>query len=121
MAATAENKRLVTIDCLLTGRQAAARFRIVDVDGHVHIDSAKRINNRFESIEVDFRIMGNGHAREFRNCFHSKRRTAERIGSVNLIDAITVDVDQRVALDRNERHLLLLRVDARKHHGVAAI
>ena len=121
MAAAAQNKRLVAIDCLFAGRETATRFGIVDIDGHIHIDSAKRIDDRFEAIKVDFGIMRNRHARKFRNRFHRKRRAAKRIGGIDLIYAVAVDINQRIALNGNERHLLLLRIDAREHHRVTAI
>ena len=121
MAAATQNKRLVAIDCLLSRRQAATRFWVIDIDRHVHIDAAERVNNSLEAIEIDFRIMRDWHAREFRNRFHRKRRAAKRIRGIDFIDAVTVNIDQRIALDGNERHLLLLGVDARKHHRVTAI
>lgn len=99
----------------------AACIGIVDGDGDVYIDPAKRIDHRFEAIEVDFGIMGNRHAGKLRDGFHHKSRTAIGIGRIDFSNAIPFNVHKRVALNRNKRHFLLNRINARQHGRVASI
>ena len=99
----------------------AACIGIVDGDGDVYIDPAKRIDHRFEAIEVDFGIMGNRHTGKLRDGFHHKSRTAIGIGRIDFSNAIPFNIHKRVALNRNKRHFLLNRINARQHRRVASI
>ncbi len=121
MAAAAQNERLVAIDSLFPGSKVAASLVVVNFDRHIDVNAAQSVDHRFEPIEIDFGIMRDGNARKFGNGFHGKRRSAIRIRRIDLIDAIALDIDKRVALDRDERHFFLLRVDTREHHGIASV
>ena len=99
----------------------AACIGIVDGDGDVYINPAKRIDHRFEAVKVDFSIMRNRNASKLRDGFHHKSRTAIRVSRIDFPDAIPFNVHERIALNRNKRHLFLNGVNARQHGRVASI
>ena len=120
MTSSTENKRLVTAQGLRARGNIAASILVVDLHGNIHIDAPERIDRGFESVKVYFRVMRNGNARKLGNGLHRQRRTAKRVGGVDFILPIPIDVHVRITHDRDERHFLFLGIDARENHGVAS-
>ena len=64
--------------------------------------------------------MGNGHARQLRYGFHRESGSADGMCSVQLVLPVFPHVYQGIAVDGDERRLLVHRVDAREDDAVAA-
>ena len=98
----------------------AAGILVVDLHRNIHFDAAQRIDNVFEAVEVDLGIMGNGHTRQLRYGFHRESGSADGMCSVQLVLPVFPHVYQGIAVDGDERRLLVHRVDAREDDAVAA-
>ena len=120
MARAAQDERLLAVEGLLACGKRAAGAIVVDIDGNVDVDAAERVDRRLEAVEVDFHIVGYGHAREFGDRRYDQVGTAVCSGRVDLVGPDAVDVDVGVALDGDERRRLLARIDAHEDHRVAA-
>ena len=120
MARAAQNERLFAGQRLLARIHVSAGLVVVDLHGHIHFHAAQGIHDLLEAVEVDLGIVGNGHAGHLRNRLDGKRRTANGVGGVQLLQAIALDLDLGIAVHRHHGDLLVLRVDTREDHGVGA-
>ena len=109
MARTTQDERLIAAQRLQPGIQMAAGILVVDLHRNIHFDAAQRIDNVFEAVEVDLGIMGNGHARQLRYGFHRESGSADGMCSVQLVLPVFPHVYQGIAVDRDERRLLVHR------------
>ena len=98
----------------------AARIGVVDGHGHVHLHAAERVHDVLEAVEVDLGIVRDGNARQLGHRLHGQSRPADGVRGVELVLAVLAHVDQSVAVQGHERHLLVHRVDASEHDAVAA-
>ena len=108
MARTTQDERLIAAQRLQPGIQMAAGILVVDLHRNIHFD------------EVDLGIMGNGHTRQLRYGFHRESGSADGMCSVQLVLPVFPHVYQGIAVDGDERRLLVHRVDAREDDAVAA-
>ena len=121
VAAAAEGEGLGAVQGLLALLDGLASIGVVDVDGHVHRDAAKRVHDALEVIEVDLCVVGDGHAGELADDLNCIGGAAHRVGRIDLLLAVLAKIHQGVAVDRDQRHLLLLGIDAGQHDGVGAV
>ena len=71
MTAAAQNKGLLAVERLLARIDMATSHIVVDFHGDVHFDAAQSVNHGLEAVEVDFRIMVDGNARQLGNSIDS--------------------------------------------------
>lgn len=105
---------------LQAGVEMAAGVLVVDLHGHVHLDAAERVDDVLEAVEVDFRIVRDGHAGQLRHRIDRERGTPDGVRGVQLVLPVFAHVNQRIAVDGHEGGLLVHRVDAREDDAVAA-
>ena len=120
MARTTQDERLVAIESLQAGVEMTARILVVDLHRDVDFHAAERVDRFLEAVEVDFRIMRDGNARELRNNLDRVGRATDRVRRIELLLAVRTHVDERIAVKRHHGDLLVLRVDAREDHAVGA-
>ena len=94
---------------------------VVDGHGHVHLDAAERVHDIPEAVEVDLGVMRDIDARQLRHRLHRERGAAEHVRRIELVHTVFAHVDHGVAVQRDQRDLLVHRVDAREHDAVGAI
>ena len=120
VARPAQDERLVAVERLKALVQMAARIGVVDGHGHVHFHAAERVHDVFEAVEVDLGIMRDGNARQLGHRLYGQGRPADCVRGVEFVLTVLAHVNQRVAMQGHERHLLVHRVDAGEHDAVAA-
>ena len=98
-----------------------AGILVVDGHGNVDLDAAERVHDIPEAIEVDLGVVRDIDARQLRHRLHRERGAAEHVRGIELVHAVFAHVDHGVAMQRDQRDLLVHGVDARKHDAVGAV
>ena len=99
MTAAAIDKRLLSVQSLLTSREISHVIRVVNLILNVNVDTAKRINHRRKTIKVDFRVMADRDTRQVFNSFDGARRPTKCISRVDLLSAVRPKLNLRVTRD----------------------
>ena len=93
---------------------------IVDALVNRHIDPAHRVDKANQAVEIDLGVMRDVHAEKFACLLDGKRGAAVGIRGIEFAVAVTVDVDHRVAGNRDERRGIGRRIHAHDDVRVGA-
>ena len=107
-------------DDLLLADDRPVGIGIVDALVNRHIDPAHRVDKANQAVEIDLGVMRDVHTEKLARLFDGKRRPAVGIRRVELAVAVAVNVDHRVAGNRDERCGIGRRVHAHDDVRVGA-
>ena len=107
-------------DDLLLADDRPVGIGIVDALVNRHIDPAHRVDKANQAVEIDLGVMRDVHAEKLARLLDGKRGAAVGIRGVELAVAVTVDVDHRVAGNRDECRGIGRRVHAHDDVRVGA-
>ena len=85
---------------------------------HVNFHAAQRINDLYQLLKVDRNIFRNICAEIFVDRADGKARAAKEVGGVELVLAVAVDIDERVAHQAGHLDLAAGVVHGHNHHAV---
>ncbi len=122
MTAAAEAKGLLAVEGLRAGGQVdASVIHVGHGDGQGDLHATEGIDNRGELFEVEFRVVRDVHARELGDLFDHVGGAAKGVCRVDLLRSVLAHVDHGVSGNRDERDLLVGRVNAHQDDGVRAV
>ena len=122
MAAPAEAKRLGAVERLRAGRKVdVGILHVGHRDGQGYLHAAEGVDDGGELLEVELRVVRDVHPRELGDLLDHVGSAAKGVCSVDLLRPVLAHVHHGVSWDRDERDLLVGRVNAREDDRVRAI
>src|SRR5215218_26124 len=117
-------ERLVAAHLLVAGRdvdvgELGGVVVVAAVD--VRVDATDRVDRLLEALEVDVDHVVDREAGQPLDRVRGELRAADRVGGVELVDAVARDLDLEVARQRHHRRRLLLRIEAHEDDRVGTL
>ena len=87
---------------------------------HIDVHSANRIDDALEGLDIDEYVMVHRRTEEILDGVLGELVAAVGIGRVDLIEAVPLDLYARIARDREQGGLVLLRIQGSDHQRIRA-
>src|SRR5699024_10844208 len=93
----------------------------LEVAGDVHVDTAQRVHQALDAVEVDQGHMVDRHARVVLDRVDRQAHSAEGEGRVDPVPAVPGDLHVHVTGEGHHVHVLVVVGDVHQHHHVRAL